>query len=190
MDAKNIVQQGEKLKYIVTSQNPNFNMETCDFYVELHYGMMGKKLTIQKSEFLYGTGGEYVLMFSTEGMVGKVTARMVWQCHDTDSAPDNERQEVDEQIIAFVVTNPCPQLLICPKCSSEGHDVRYERTEEPDIADMYVRLVSTENIVPEHGEPYTIHRAFITRNDEYLYATREAAEKLQEALNLLLNNHQ
>ena len=34
MDAKNIIQQGETLKYIITSQNPNFNIEEDDFYVD------------------------------------------------------------------------------------------------------------------------------------------------------------
>ena len=54
---------------------------------------------------------------------------------------------------------------------------------------MYVRLVATEYIVPEHGEPYTIYRPLITRNDEYIYALREAAENLQSALNNLQNTH-
>lgn len=173
MDAKNIVQQGEKLKYIVTSRNPNFDMEEDDFYVEILYGMMGKKLVIPKSEFKYGTGGEFILMFSTDGMVGKITARMVWQCHDTDSDPDNQRQEVDEQIIAFVVTSPCPQLLICPACTGD-HDVNYERTDAPDIASMYMRLCVTEMVTPESGgEPYPIYRPLVSRNDEYFYVYRE-----------------
>ena len=183
MDPKNIVQQGEMLKYIITSQNPNFNMEEDDFYVELIYGMMGKKLVIPKSDMIYGTDGEYIMSFSTDGMVGKVTARMVWQAHDTDIAPHNQRQEVDVQIIAFVVTTPNPQLLICPKVSSDGNDVRYELTDKPDIAAMYLRLVATETVIPEHGEPYTIYRPLITRNDEYLYVLREAADNLQEILN-------
>lgn len=185
-----IIQAGEKAKYIVTSQNLNFNMEECDFYVELLYGRMGKKLTLQKSDFLYGTGSEWVMMFDTTGMVGKVTARMVWQAHDTDSNPNNQRQEVDEQIIAFVVTTPNPQLICCPKTSSEGHDVRYERTEESDIAALYVRLRATEVVIPDHGDPYTIYRPLITRNDEYLYALRETAEQIQEALSNLQNNNQ
>ena len=179
MDEKNIIQQGEKVKYIVTSTNPNFDMETCDFYVEIIYGYRRNKIMIPKSDFLYGTGGEYVMMFSTDRMIGKVTARLVWQCHDTDSSPDNQRQEVDEQVIAFVVSTPNPQLLICQK-SDSGHDVRYERTEEPDIASLYVRLCVTETITPETGEPYTIYRALITKDDEYLYVLRdEQAEVLQ-----------
>ena len=152
MDEKNIIQQGEKVKFIITSRNPNFNIEEDDFYVEIIYGMMGKKLTIQKSDMLYGTDGEYVMQFSTEGMVGPVNARMVWQCHDTDSDPANQRQEVDMQIICFVVTTPCPVLLNCPKCSNEGHDVNYELTEEPDIAAKYLRLCVTEIVTPDQIE--------------------------------------
>lgn len=178
-----IYQQGEKAKFIVTSQNQNFNMEEDDFYVELLYGMMGKKLVLQKSDFLYGTGGEFVMLFPTDGMIGKVTARMVWQQHDTDSAPDNERQNVDEQVIAFVVTTPCPTLLTCPKCSSEGRDVRYERTEEPDIASLYMRLCATDIVIPDTGgEPYTIYRPLITRNDEYIYVLRERVEEFANQL--------
>ena len=189
MNEVNIVQQGEKVKYIVTSQNHNFDMELDDFYVEILYGMMGKKLVIPKSKFLYVTDGEFVMQFSTEGMIGKVTARMVWQCHDTDSDPNNQRQEVDEQIIAFVVTTPCPQLLICPKCTG-SHDVKYVRTEESDIAAMYLRLVATETVIPEHGEPYIIYRPIITRNDEYIYVHRDSVDSLQASLNNLHNNNQ
>ena len=118
------------------------------------------------------------MRFDTTGMVGRITARMVWQQHDTDSSPVDERQHVDEQVIGFVVSSPCPQLLICPKCSSEGHDVNYELTDEPDIAAMYLRLVATETVIPDHGEPYTIYRPIITRNDEYIYVLREHVENL------------
>lgn len=187
MDEKNIIQQGEKVKFIITSRNPNFNIEEDDFYVEIIYGMMGKKLTIQKSDMLYGTDGEFVMQFSTDGMIGPVKARMVWQCHDTDSDPANQRQEVDMQIICFVVTTPCPVLLNCPKCSSEGHDVNYELTEEPDIAAKYLRLCVTEIVTPESGgEPYTIYRPLVTRNDEYLYVLRGSEE---EVTNALINNN-
>ena len=121
-------------------------------------------------------------------MVGKITARFVWYAIDTDIDPDNRRQEVDEQIIAFVVTDPCPQFFTCPKCSSEGHDVNYEWTDEPDIAAKYLRLVATETVVPEHGEPYIIYRPIITKNDEYIYALRESADALAAALTNAINN--
>ena len=190
MSENDIIQQGEKVKYIVTSRNPNFNIEEDDFRVELIYGMMGKKLVIQKSDMLYGTDGEYIMQFSTSGMVGKVVARTVYYVHDTDIDPDGEREEVDEQVICFVVSTPCPVLLNCPKCSSEGHDIHFERTEEPDIAAMYLRLCVTEIVTPESGgEPYPIYRPLITRNDEYIYVLRESADALQEAIDNMANSN-
>ena len=190
MDAKNIIQQGETLKYIITSQNPNFNIEENDFYVELVYGMRGHKLVIRKEDMLYGTGGEYLMQFSTKGMIGKITARTVYYIHDVDIDPDDEREEVDEQVIAFVVTTPCPTFINCPKCSGETHDIRFERTEEPDIAALYMRLCVTEMVTPESGgEPYPIYRPLITRNDEYIYVLRESADALAEALNNANNNN-
>lgn len=172
----NIIQQGELAKYIITSRTPNFNIEEDDFTVEIIYGMRDNKITIQKSEMTYGTDGEYVMVFSTKGMIGKLTARMTWQQHDTDINPGNQRPNVDEQVIGFVVTTPCPQFFTCPKCSSEGHDVNYEYTEDPDIEAKYVRLCVTEIITPESGgEPYTIYRPLVTRNDEYIYVLRESS---------------
>ena len=185
----NIFQRGDKAKFIITSQNQNLNMETCDFYVELIYGMRADKIVIQKADMLYGTDGEYVMIFSTSKMIGKIKARFVWYCIDTDVDPDNRRQEVDEQVIGFVAATPCPQLIICEKCSSEGHDVRYELTDEPDIAAKYLRLCVTEMVIPEHGEPYPIYRPLVTRNDEYLYVLRESADTLAEALNNANSNN-
>lgn len=185
----NIFQQGDKAKFIITSQNLNLDMEACDFYVEIIYGMRSEKITIRKEDMLYGTDGEYVMILDTSGIIGKMTARFVWYAIDTDCDPDNRRKEVDEQIIGFVVNTPCPQFFCCPKCSSEGHDVRYELTDEPDIAAKYLRLVATENVIPEHGEPYTIYRPLITRNDEYIYALRESADALAAALLNANNNN-
>ena len=185
----NIFQRGDKAKFIITSQNVNLNMETCDFYVELIYGMRADKIVIQKSEMLYGTDGEYVMIFSTENMIGKIKARFVWYCIDTDVDPDNRRQEVDEQVIGFVVDTPCPQFITCPKCSSVGHDVRYELTDEPDIAAKYLRLCVTEMVIPEHGEPYPIYRPLVTRNDEYLYVLRESTGVSAKVLLDFINNN-
>lgn len=185
----NIFQQGDKAKFIITSQNLNLDMEACDFYVEIIYGMRSEKITIRKEDMLYGTDGEFVMILDTSDIIGKMTARFVWYAIDTDCDPDNRRKEVDEQIIGFVVNTPCPQFFCCQKCSSEGHDVRYELTDEPDIAAKYLRLVATENVIPEHGEPYTIYRPLITRNDEYIYALRESADALAAALLNANNNN-
>ena len=67
-----IFQKGDKVKAIITSQNKHLDMEACDFHVEIVYGMRGNKLTIQKSDMLYGTDGEYVMVIDTTPMVGNV----------------------------------------------------------------------------------------------------------------------
>ena len=185
----NIFQKGDKVKFIITSQNPNLDMEVCDFYVEQIYGQRQNKVVVQKSEMLYGTDGEYIMVLDTTKMIGKVTFRFVWWAIDTDIDPNNRRQEVDEQVVVFVVDTPCPQLISCPKCSSVEHDVRYELTDEPDIAAKYLRLCVTETVIPEHGDPYPIYRPLVTRNDEYLYVLRESADALAEALNNANSNN-
>lgn len=186
----NIVNQGDVKKFIITSQNPNLDLEVCDFQVELMWGMLRQKKTIKKSEMLYGTEGEYVMRVDTQKMVGKVTARLTWMAVDTDIDPDNRRREVDEQVIMFVATDPCPRFFTCPSCSGQGHDVHYEMTDEPDIAAMYLRLCVTEIVTPESGgEPYPIYRPLITRNDEYIYVLRESADALQEAIDNMTSNN-
>ena len=184
MDAKNIVQQGELLKFKVTSNRLDLDMDEVDFYVEIKFGLLGKKITIPKSDFVYGTAGEWVMMFPTDEIVGKVVARFVWQHHDTDVQPGDERQEVDEQIIAFVVTTPNPQMIICP-APSNYHDVLYERTEESDIGSLYLRLTVPRHITPPSGEPYTVWEPVITRNDEYVYVRRieEDAQQVEVVSN-------
>ena len=182
-----IFQQGDVKKCIITSRNPHFDMETCDFYVELRWGYFGQKTVIQKSEMLFATDGEYVMTIDTSKMLGKVTARLVWFAHDTDIDPDNQRREVDEQVICFVVTVPNPNFFCCPAVSDTDHDVNYEWTQEPDIAAKYLRLCTTDIITPESGgEPYVVHRPLVTRNDEYIYVRREAIDDLE---NLLNNNN-
>jgi hypothetical protein len=75
-------------------------------------------------------------------MIGPVKARLVMEIFDPD-CPDDVRQEVDEQYIAFVVTTPCPQFLRCPACG-EVHEIVYERTEQSDIAERYARLADKD----------------------------------------------
>ena len=179
----NILQRGDKKKFIITSRNRNLDMEACDFYVEQIYGQRQNKVVVQKSEMLYGTDGEYIMVLDTTKMIGKVTFRFVWWAIDTDIDPNNRRQEVDEQVVVFVVDTPNPKLFCCPTTSDIDHDVHYEITDEPDIAAKYLRLCTTDIVHPDHGEPYTIYRPLVTRNDEYLYVLREAADDIANQLN-------
>lgn len=157
MDAKNIIQQGERAKYFVASNKWNFNFEENSFYLEILYGMFGQKITIPKSQFQY-LNDHWVFSFPTTDMVGPVKARLVMEIFDPD-CPDDVRQEVDEQFIAFVVTTPCPKLISCP-CSGEEHDIVYERTEQSDIAERYARLADKNG------------RRFRTSDGGYLFVLR------------------
>ena len=108
MEAKDIIMQGERAKYFVRSDKWNFNFEENSFYLEILYGMMGGKITIEKSDFQY-LDGRWVFSFPTDDMIGPVKARLVMELFDPD-CPEDVRQEVDEQYIAFVITTPFPQF--------------------------------------------------------------------------------
>lgn len=137
MDTKNIIMQGERAKYFMRSEKSNFNPYDNSFYLEIIYGMLGKKFTIRKKDFLF-LDGKWFFSFPTTDIVGPVKARLVMELFDPD-CPQDVRPEVDEQYIAFVVTDPCPQFLKCP-CVGGDHEIVYERTEESDIGKRYALL--------------------------------------------------
>ena len=176
MDNNFIIQQGERAKFIVTAQSENFDLTNDDFYIEIIYGMLGKKLTIPKSELVESADDGFIMSFDTTDMVGRIQARMVLNVPDID-IPDSERKEVDRQVIAFVVTTPCPRFMMCPACDGKGHDVKYERTEESDIASKYLRLCDCD------GHPLA------TDDDLYLYVRADAIEEVQQAINDLINEN-
>ena len=151
MDAKKIIQQGERAKFIVTSQREDFDFGENDFYLEIIYGMMGSKITIEKTDF-QKLDDYWVFSFPTDNIVGKVMARLVMEIGD--------RQEVDEQYIGVVISTPCPQFFKCPKCESVGHDIAYERTEESDIGEKYAILCDRDGV------------PIMTSDDEYICVLR------------------
>lgn len=176
MDTKNIIQQGERAKYIVTSQSENFDLAEDNFSIELIYGMLGKKITIPKSELVESASDGFIMSFDTSDMIGPVKARLVIEIPDIDMAA-GERREVDLQVIAFVVTTPCPKLFTCPACSGK-HDVTYTRTEESSVASEYLRLCDCD------GHPLA------TNDDLYLYVHVDAVEEIQQAIDNLVNNNE
>lgn len=157
MDTKNIIQQGERAKYIVSSHKSDFDFEHDDFVLEILFGMLGNKIIIPKSEFLY-LNGHWVFSFPTEKMVGPVVARLHMDIHDPD-CPNSIRQEIDDQVIAFIVTVPFPNLLKCPIIEG-SKEIIYERTEQSDIAERYARLCDRN------------HNPLKTSNGEYMFVLR------------------
>ena len=57
MDCTNILMQGDEAKYQVRIEQEGFNMETDDFEIELLWGMLGRKLTIKKSDTIFSVDG-------------------------------------------------------------------------------------------------------------------------------------
>lgn len=169
MNTKNIIPQGTLAKYLMTFDEKGlFNPATMDFRLELTWGYRHTTKMIQKADMMETSDG-YLFDLNTNCIVGKVLAKCVMIFHDTD-VEGSERQEVDEQWLCFVTTNPCPNVICCPKCDCK-HPVSYERVDESNIGDRYVRLVDVYD------------RPLLTSDDEYLYALRDVADQINELLN-------
>lgn len=159
MDKTRIIQRGEIVKFQV--QIADFDMEANNFRVELIYGYRRTTVTIEKEQMLEN-GGQFYIIFDTEDMVGRITARCVWFVPDTD-VQGSEREKTDEQFLCFVVTTPCPQFLTCPSCTDD-HPVTYTRTEQSDIADKYQRLADRYD------------RPFLTADGDYIFVVKPQNE--------------
>ena len=159
MTEKDIIVQGEMVKYVLLIDREDFSMATGNFQVELRWGLQGESKVITKEDMMEATSG-WLFAFSTAGILGKVTATCTWYYEDSD-VPGAIRAETDEQVIAFVVSTPCPKFQCCPKTCGD-HDVVYTRTEESDIAAAYMRLVDIYD------------RPILTVDNEYIYVLRSA----------------
>ena len=162
----NMIIQGTEAKYFIDIQQEGFSMEEDDFTVELRWGMRPKSMVITKQDMITDTSGKYFFEFSTKDMVGKVTAICKYYVPDVDD-PDGVREEVDEQVIAFIATTPCPRFLACPKTCGE-HKVTYERTDDSGIASKYQRLCTAL------GQP------IVSADDLYFYVLTSYIEGTSE----------
>jgi hypothetical protein len=158
METKDIIQQGERAKYIVKSMRRDFDFEFNNFTLEIRFGLMSKKITIPKSQFQHLTG-RWVFSFSTDHIVGPVVAKLIMEIPDPD-CPGNIRQEIDEQVIAFIITHPNPQFFKCPHIES-AQQIIYTRTEISNIDELYVRLCDNSGIPLK------------TSDNEYMYALKK-----------------
>ena len=121
--AVNVIPQGEQAVFVVKSNRVNFSFDDNDFRLEIIYGMSGQRIVLLKKDFEV-VEGQWQFSFDTSNMIGQLTARLTMYMNDPD-CPDDERPEVDEQLIGFVATTPCTRLHQCPKCGGQ-HDVTYE----------------------------------------------------------------
>ena len=150
--------QGERAKYFVRSNKSNFSFQDNSYWLEILFGLQGRKIVIPKSEFLF-LSDHWIFSFPTDNIIGPVKARLVMEIFDPD-CPDGLRTEVDEQYIGVVISNPCPQFFRCPPCGSTTQEIVYERTEASDIGERYARLCDRD------GNPIK------TNSDGFLYVLR------------------
>ena len=101
MDAKFLIQQGERAKYIVESNRADFDFEENDYFLEICFGMMGQKLTIPKSKF-QKLGDYWVFSFPTDGMTGKLTARLVMQIGTNVIMCQSDNHVIFLYVFAFI----------------------------------------------------------------------------------------
>jgi len=139
MDSKNIVQQGEEVKYKITINHQNFVMSVDNFYVRLTWGMLKKQMVIRKNQMISNAMDEWFFMFPTDEMVGRVTVECFMDVPDNDFH-DKFRTEVDRQYLCFVATNPFPNCVCVPAPKPLDNTVVYERTEESDVEELYMYL--------------------------------------------------
>ena len=135
---KNIVQRGEMVKFKITINQQGFVQNEDNFRVRLTYGMLKKEIVIEKSEMISNSQDEWFFMFPTEDMIGLVMASCEFDVPDGDY-PDGYRREVDRQYILAVITHPFP-ARVCVPSISDDQTVVYERTEESDVAELYMYL--------------------------------------------------
>lgn len=132
-----IIQQGDSAQFRVTNSRPDFDMQSMDFHLELLYGMKGKYVSIPKSECAIETRDQCSFTFDSSDMVGYVVARFVCEVYDETVGT---RQEVDEQMLCFVATEPCIRLSPCIGCEDRDHDVSYEYVPFGHESSVYVIL--------------------------------------------------
>lgn len=166
MDAKFIIQEGDVAKYQMLIEHADFDMMTCDFEVVLTWGLLGKSLTVKKSEIPCDEDGNWYLLFDSTGMIGRVMATCHYWVPDGD-LPDGVREEVDRQYIGFATENPCPQFACectCPTHEEQPH-VTYTRVWRGDVKSLYLNLRTTE----ENGE----HLPILDRDGKQLRVRKE-----------------
>jgi hypothetical protein len=136
-----ILQQGTEAKVQVSIKD--FDMRFGDFSVSLIYGYRRTVVEIPKSAMVHDDDWNFFFTFATDGMVGKVVARCEWREMD-DDYPDAWKDNVDEQYLCFVVSDPCPRFIACPACEHSDR-VTYKFTDEPNIRERYLYLCDSEH---------------------------------------------
>lgn len=170
MDAKLIIPQGELAKFRIDITDKFYDISRDDFEIELAYGMLGKSMTIKKSDCIIGAEGCF-FSFPTDGIIGKVQAICHYNVGDSDTG--GTRQRVDMQMLCFVSPVPCPTFLCCPACATEDHLVSYERITDSGATATYDLLCDKYGTI------------FITRDLMNIYVLHEHSDEAQAAIDAI-----
>lgn len=152
-----IIPQGTEPKFQVEIKN--FDMKWGDFTVTLTYGYRQTKIVIPKADMVHDDDFNYFFGFDTKDMVGKVTAQCHWKVQDDDYT-DNTQEQYDEQFLCFVAPDPCPRIICCPECKTDGQVV-YTQTGEHNISVEYQVLCDKE------------HRPLLTSDNERIMVLKK-----------------
>lgn len=165
MDAKYIIQEGDIAKYQILIEHEDFDMKRDDFEVVLSWGMLGKSLTVKKSQMPCDEDGNWFLIVDSKGMVGKLMATCHYLIPDSDM-PKGLRDEYSRKYIGFVTASPCVQLDGCCPCHEQEDDhVTYTRVWRNDVNTLYLNVRTTE----EDGE----HRPVVDSDGQQIRVRKE-----------------
>lgn len=144
MEADRIITQGNIAKFRIAITHDGFDQQVDAFRVCLRWGIPQRYLIIDREDMLHDEDGNFYLVFPSSGMQGQLLAECHYGVHDEDVEGD-VRDDVDRQWLAFVTDSPCPHFAGRCDCfgSRDGH-VEYERTDDSDVASIYMTLVTSD----------------------------------------------
>lgn len=165
MTKNDIIQRGEEAKYQVKILREEFDMASHVYEVTLHYGMLGRSLTIHKDGLIFDEEGHCFVVFDTTDMLGLITAETRYYVPDTDY-PDGYRTEVDRQHICQVVDDPA--CFVCCNGTTPDEDldpvhpphVLWTRIFRSDANSLYATLVDRDGIpfATSDGDILKVHK--------------------------------
>jgi len=161
MEADKIIYQGDIAKYKILITHEDFDMQEDDFFVILRAGIPAKELRVEKADMKHDEDGDFYMMVSSAGMVGRLEAECHYMVPDSD-IESGIREEVDYQWLAFVTSTPCPRFACRHICWGGGEDshVRYERVWRGDTHTLYlnVRTADKQPVVDADGKQIRVRK--------------------------------
>ena len=160
MDKERIIQQGDVAKFQVAITREDFDQVTDDFFVVLSWGIPKQDLVIEKQDMIKDEDDHFFMVFESCEMMGVVTATCHYMVTDSDF-PDQRREEIDRQPLAFVVNTPCPKFANKSMCF--GMDVKhvtYTRAFRDDVNSVYMNLRTSDKqpVVDSEGRQLRVRK--------------------------------